>query len=71
MAGVFRADLGAAAFGNHLIHTVELGDTYIVDVGIGDFVKEPAILREGVFIEEGKRYQLERLADESWRFHNI
>ena len=71
MAGVFRADRGDEAFGNHLIHTVELGDTYVVDVGIGDFIKEPAILREGTFVEKGKTYQLERLADKSWRFHNI
>jgi N-hydroxyarylamine O-acetyltransferase len=71
IAGVFRAEFGDAAFGNHLIHTVELGVTYVVDVGIGDFIKEPTVLREGSFVEEGKTYRLERLADDSWRFHNI
>lgn len=69
-AGVFRAEYGEEAFGNHLIHTVLLGDTFIVDVGVGDFIKEPAILREGSFIEEGKAYSLEHLPDGSWRFHN-
>ena len=71
MAGVFRAEKGDEAFGNHLIHTAELGGTYVVDVGIGDFIKEPAFLRAGAFIEEGKSYQLERLADDSSRFHNM
>jgi N-hydroxyarylamine O-acetyltransferase len=69
--GVFRSEFGDDAFGNHLIHTVELNETYVVDVGIGDFIKEPAVLTEGFFVEEGKTYRLERLVDESWRFHNI
>ncbi|MFT5100049.1 MAG: N-hydroxyarylamine O-acetyltransferase [Flavobacterium sp.] len=68
--GVFRAETGDEAFGNHLMHTVLLDDTFIVDVGIGDFIKEPVILREGSFIREGKTYRLEHLQDGSWRFHN-
>jgi len=70
MGGVFRADHGDDAFGNHLVHTVELEETYITDVGIGDFVKEPVVLREGDVTEDGKAYRLERLPDSSWRFHN-
>lgn len=70
MGGVFRAEHGDEAFGNHLVHTVEMDETFIVDVGIGDFIKEPAVLREGSFVEDGKSYRLEQLPDGSWRFHN-
>lgn len=70
MGGVFRDEQGDEAFGNHLLHTVLLGETFIVDVGIGNFIKEPVVLRAGSFIEEGKTYRLEKLQDGSWRFHN-
>lgn len=71
MGGVFRAQEGDAAFGNHLVHTVKLDATYIADVGVGNFIKEPAIFKEGSFVEDGKTYRLEHLPDGSWRFHNI
>lgn len=70
MGGVFRAEQGDEAFGNHLVHTVELDETFIVDVGIGNFIKEPVVLEAGPFVEEGKTYRLETLPDGSWRFHN-
>ena len=71
VGGVFRADQGDTAFGNHLVHTVALGgDTWIADVGIGDFIKHPVILKDGPVIDDAKTYRLEHLEDGSWRFHN-
>lgn len=71
VGGVFRADQGDAAFGNHLVHTVEMDETFIVDVGIGDFIKEPVLLKDGPLTDDAKSYRLEHLADGSWRFHNV
>lgn len=70
IGGVFRAEHGDEAFGNHLMNTVDLEGTWVVDVGIGDFVKEPVLLQEGSFDFEGAKYRLEKLNDGSWRFHN-
>lgn len=72
VGGVFRAEQGDAAFGNHLVHTVEIEElTHVVDVGIGDFIKEPALLKDGPVIEGAKTRRLEHLEDGSWRFHNV
>lgn len=72
--GVFRAEHGDVAFGNHLVHTVALEEsenqTWIVDVGIGDFVKEPIVLREGEVSEGARTFRLEHMSDGSWRVHN-
>lgn len=68
--GVFRADFGDDALGNHLLHSVHLDKTYVVDVGIGDFIKEPVVLKEGSISDSGRTYRLEQLPDNSWRFHN-
>lgn len=70
VGGVFRADQGDEAFGNHLVHTARMDETFIVDVGIGDFIKEPVLLKEGPLTDDAKTYRLERLDDGSWRFHN-
>ena len=68
--GVMRVERGDAAFGNHLVLLVELGGTWLVDVGFGDGLIEPVPLQAGDIIQRGFHYRLEQLDDGYWRFHN-
>lgn len=71
VGGVMRRTLGDAQFGNHLFLSVTLEDSdYLVDVGLGDGIREPVPIIEGRFLQHGLEYRLEKLADGYWRFHN-
>jgi N-hydroxyarylamine O-acetyltransferase len=67
---VMRRERGAAAIGNHLLLSVQLDQTYVVDVGLGDGPIEPIPLKEGSYTQAWRRLSLERLDDGWWRFHN-
>jgi N-hydroxyarylamine O-acetyltransferase len=67
---VMRAQRGPSAVGNHLVLTVELEQTYLVDVGLGDGPREPIPLREGSYQQQWRTLRIERLDDGWWRFHN-
>lgn len=68
--GVGRAEIGDAAFGNHLALRVELEEAYLADVGFGDGIFEPIPIRGGAFTQRGFPFRLETLGDGSWRVHN-
>jgi N-hydroxyarylamine O-acetyltransferase len=67
---VMRAQRGAPAIGNHLVLCVELEESYLVDVGLGDGPSEPVPLKEASYQQGWRTFRLERLADDWWRFHN-
>lgn len=74
-AGVYRREKGDAAFGNHLTLLVDLDDggphrTWICDLGLGDALRVPIPLAEGVHRDGDLSFRLERLPDGCWRFHN-
>ena len=56
--------------GGHLVHTVELGGPWLVDVGLGIGILEPVRLTEGGITQGQRSFRLEHLADGFWRFHN-
>lgn len=67
---VMRRERGSAAIGNHLLLSVQLDQTYVVDVGLGDGPIEPIPLKEGSYRQAWRRLALERLDDGWWRLHN-
>ena len=69
-AGIFRAELGDNMLGNHSILLVELDETYLVDLGLGDGPREPIPFREGTFAQKHFTFTLEKLPDGYWRFRN-
>jgi N-hydroxyarylamine O-acetyltransferase len=74
-AGVHRRDRGDAAFGNHLTLLVDLDGngphkTWLCDLGLGDALRAPIPLAEGVHSDGELSFRLERLPDGCWRFHN-
>ncbi len=68
--GVARSISGDAAIGNHMVLLVKLDQTYIADVGFGDGVIYPIPLIEGAIKQRGFKFNLEKLTDGFWRFHN-
>lgn len=69
--GAVARDLaGEDNVGNHLVHTVELDGTWVVDVGLGNGILEPIRLIEGQVTQEHRTFRLELLPDGFWRFHN-
>ena len=73
--GVHRRERGDAAFGNHLTLLVELGpsgldQTWLCDLGLGDALRAPIKLTEGLHVDGDVVFRLERLSDGCWRFHN-
>ena len=68
--GVHRHTSGDAAVGNHLVPLVDLDRTYIADLGLGDGLREPVPLAEGVYEQGPFTYRLERLDDGYWRVWN-
>lgn len=72
MAGGVKRSLGGdETLGNHLVLAVQLDETYIADVGLGNGLVEPTRLREGSFSQEFREFRLEQLDDDAWRFHNF
>ncbi len=67
---VMRAEKGQAQLGNHLVLEVRLDQPYLVDVGLGDGIREPIPLVQGSHTQGGLEYALEQLNDGYWRFHN-
>ncbi len=69
-AGVMRSERGDAAFGNHLMLSIDLGEPWIADLGLGDGILEPVLLHPGPTEQGSRRFSFEVLADNKWRFHN-
>jgi len=67
---VMRASQGDQQLGNHLVLEVMLEQPYLVDVGLGDGLREPIPIREGSYVQGGLTYRLAKLADGFWRMHN-
>ena len=71
IGGVMRQARGDDAFGNHLVLRVAIdGGNYIADVGLGDAIVEPVPLVAGQYHQGHRRFRLEDLGDNVWRFHN-
>jgi N-hydroxyarylamine O-acetyltransferase len=70
VAGVYRKDKGDSTLGNHVVLLVKLEDTFLADLGLGDALREPLILREGEHVQGALTFRLEKLPDGFWRFHN-
>ncbi len=70
VAGVHRRERGDAALGNHLTLIVDLGQRWLCDLGLGDGLRAPIPLREGLHLDGDFRFELERLPDGYWRFYN-
>jgi N-hydroxyarylamine O-acetyltransferase len=68
--GVFRAVLGDAMTGNHLVLLVHLDRPYVADVGFGDGLIEPVPLEAGPIRQRFLDFRLESLDGGWWRFHN-
>lgn len=69
-AGVYRSQRGDAALGNHVILLVRLDQTYLADLGLGDALRAPIPLSEGIHNDGPHSFRLEKLPDGYWRFHN-
>jgi len=70
IGGVGRREQGDEVLGNHLVLSVELGDPYVTDVGLGNGLVEPIPLREDRFRQDHREFRLEPLGGDLWRFHN-
>jgi N-hydroxyarylamine O-acetyltransferase len=68
---VMRMSGGDEMLGNHLVLAVQLDQTYIADVGLGNGMIEPTPLREGKFSQGFREFELSRLKDGHWRFRNF
>ena len=68
--GVARALRGDTAIGNHLVLLIDLGETFLADVGFGDGFFEPVPLVAAQFTQRGFNFKLEQLPDGYWRLHN-
>ena len=69
-AGVYRCERGDAALGNHLTLIVNLDGPWLCDLGLGDALRNPIPLSEGLHHDGPLRFRLEALEDGYWRFHN-
>ena len=69
-AGVYRREKGDAALGNHLTLIVTLEQEWLCDLGLGDALRGPVPLVEGIHKDGNLEFRLERLPDGFWRFHN-
>jgi N-hydroxyarylamine O-acetyltransferase len=69
-AGIHREQFGDAKLGNHTAVLVDLDKTYLADLGLGDGIRDPIPLEEGMYQQGRLTFQLERTADGYWRFRN-
>lgn len=69
--GVARKERGDEVLGNHLVLSVDLDESYIADVGLGNGLIEAIPLRPDRFRQGHREFRLELLDDEIWRFHNF
>lgn len=70
VAGVYRRERGDAALGNHLTLIAFLDQPWLCDLGLGDGLRGPIPLTEGLHHDGKLSFRLERLPDGYWRFHN-
>lgn len=70
-AAILRAERGKSSVASHLFLCVNVGEPYLVDVGLTDSFEEPIPLREGTCELSNGSVRLERLDDGWWRFHNF
>jgi N-hydroxyarylamine O-acetyltransferase len=69
-AAIHREQYGDSEFGNHTAILVDLDQTYLADLGLGDGIRDPIPLREGTYDQGRLRFTLERTTDDYWRFRN-
>ncbi len=69
-AGVYRREKGDAALGNHLMLIVKLEQDWLCDLGLGDALRAPVPLVQGLHRDAALEFRLEHLPDGYWRFHN-
>jgi N-hydroxyarylamine O-acetyltransferase len=59
------------SWGEHLVPLVDVaGETWVVDVGLGDGFRDPMPLAEGPLVQEPFSYRWERVDERYWRFHH-
>jgi N-hydroxyarylamine O-acetyltransferase len=65
---VWRAAMGDASNGNHLVLRVELPEgLYLADVGFGDGPRDPIPIAVGAFVSHGFHYGVSRVDNGWWR----
>ena len=69
-AGIHRDERGDDILGDHTAILVRLEKTYLADLGLGDGIRDPIPLAEGIYNQGCLQFRLERLDDGYWRFHN-
>lgn len=69
-AGIHREERGDAALGDHTALLVRMERTWLVDLGLGDGIREPIPLDAGEHRQGALSFRLERLDDGHWRFRN-
>lgn len=71
VGGVMASLAGEVAMGSHLVLRVQLEQPYLVDVGLGDGLREPIPILGGNHHQDDREFRLETLDEEGrWRFHN-
>ena len=69
-AAIHREQYGDVKRGNHTAILVDLDQTYLADLGLGDGIRDPIPLAEGVYRQGRLAFSLERTSDGYWRFRN-
>ena len=69
-AGIHRREGGDSKLGSHTAILVDLDQTYLADLGLGDGIRDPIPLREGTYHQGRLSFELQRTADGYWRFLN-
>lgn len=70
-AGIHREQFGDAKMGNHTAILVDLDEgAYLADLGLGDGIRDPIPVREGVYRQGRLTFSLELVDDGYWRFRN-